>query len=92
MTSASDGKLVQVWATADVALLAVVKSMLESEDIPFLVQGEEALGLFPVGPGLFGGLAGKMIAARLLVPEERADEARALIEDGASAGADAEDR
>lgn len=65
--------------TSDVALLPVIKSVLEAAGIPFSVEGEESLGLFPlVGGGpLF---TRKPMAARILVPAERLEEARALLD------------
>lgn len=44
-----DAKIVPVFRTGDPMLLPIVKSLLESAGIEYLVQGEEALGLWPVG-------------------------------------------
>ena len=44
-----DSKIVPVFRTSDAMLLPIVKSLLESADIDYFVQGEEALGLLPVG-------------------------------------------
>ena len=44
-----DAKIVQVFRTSDAMLLPIVKSLLESAGIEYFVQGDEALGLFPVG-------------------------------------------
>ena len=44
-----DSKIVQVFRTSDAMLLPIVKSLLESAGIEYFVQGEETLGLFPVG-------------------------------------------
>jgi hypothetical protein len=44
-----DVKLVAVFETTDAALLPVVRSLLDSENVEYSVQGEEALGLLPVG-------------------------------------------
>jgi len=71
--------LVPVLRTADGAQLALVKSVLEAAGIPFLVQGEGALGLFPLG-SLATGLTRNLLAATLYVAVERADEARALLD------------
>ncbi|MEE8278273.1 MAG: DUF2007 domain-containing protein [Thermoanaerobaculia bacterium] len=71
---------VPVFETADVALLPVVKSLLTSAGITFMVQGDEALGLLPVGR--FGGgitVAGQGLAATIHVVEERAEEALELL-------------
>ena len=48
----SDDELVTVFNTTDPALFPIVKSVLDAAGIPYLVQGEEHLGLFPLG--LFG--------------------------------------
>lgn len=78
MTAPDD--LVPVFKTADISLLMVVKSLLDSAEIDYFVQGEEALGLFPVGP-MGGSLVGKAIAAVVLVPPDRLEEAKALLEE-----------
>jgi hypothetical protein len=64
--------------TSDTAFLPVVKSLLESAGIPFIVQGEEALGLFPLGP-LGGTLDAGGLGATVHVPRERLEEAEALL-------------
>ena len=51
----SDTDLVAVFETADVALLPVIKSLLRSAEIPFITQGDEALGVLPVGRAGAGG-------------------------------------
>ena len=69
-----------VLRTSDAALLPVIESTLEAAGIPFVVQGGEALSLLPLGPfggGLFRDVLG--LGAAVLVPRERADEARELL-------------
>ncbi len=44
-----DLELIAVFETADPALLPIAKSVLKAAEIPFYVQGDEALGLLPVG-------------------------------------------
>jgi len=69
-----------VWETREVTLLALARSILESEDIPFFVQGEEALQLLPLGT--FGaGLFSHGVGAIVFVPSDQATEARALLSD-----------
>ena len=85
MTEPDD--LVPVFRTADISLLMVVKSLLDSAGIDYFVQGEEALGLFPVGP-LGGSLAGKAIAAVVMVPSDRVEEAETLLAEAAPADPD----
>ena len=43
-------ELVAVFKTTDSILLPVVKSLLESAGIEYVSQGEEALGVLPLGP------------------------------------------
>lgn len=77
----SDEDLVLVLETADVAVLPVVKSVLRSADIPFVVQGDEAMGVLPVGKIGLGGLTsrGHGLSAAILVPRDHEEEARALL-------------
>ena len=76
----SGGKLVAVFETADVALLPVAKSVLEAADIPYSVQGDEALGLLPVGRFATGlTQRGQGMVAIIHVAEDRAVEARELL-------------
>ena len=76
----SGGELVAVFETADVALLPVAKSVLDAAEIPYVAQGEEALGLFPVGRFATGlTQSGQGMVAIIHVAEERADEARRLL-------------
>ena len=72
---------VVVWETTDSSVLPVVKSVLDAVGIPYFVEGEESMGMFPMGGvgGTYSTL-GKGIAARILVPVERSEEAEALIE------------
>ncbi len=44
-----DSKIVPVFRTGDPMRLPFVKSLLDSAGIEYFVQGEEALGLWPVG-------------------------------------------
>lgn len=75
---ASDAELVQVFNTTDPALFPIVKSVLDAAGIPYLVQGEEHLGLFPLG--LFGAAVSKRaLGAIIRVPADRADETRELL-------------
>lgn len=74
--------LVDVFDTSDVSLLPVVKSVLEAAGIPFFVQGDEALGVLPVGRVGVGGFSaeGHGLAATILVPRSRAEEVRELLD------------
>ena len=55
----SEDELVLVMETADVAVLPVVKSLLRAAGVPFIVQGDEAMGVLPVGRIGLGGLTSK---------------------------------
>jgi hypothetical protein len=44
------GEMVAVFKTTDSILLPVVKSLLDSASIQYVTQGEEALGVLPLGP------------------------------------------
>ncbi len=71
-------ELVAILKTGDISFLPVVKSMLDAAGIPYLVQGEEALSLFPVGPA-GGGTGGRALVAVVKVPRDRSEEAKALL-------------
>ena len=70
--------LVTVLETADVNLLAVIKSILNGAEIPYLIQGEEALSMLPVGT-LGGPFARRGLGAAVMVPPEDAEVARELL-------------
>ena len=76
----SDEDLVAIFETADVSLLPVVKSLLDSAEIPFIVQGDEALSVLPVGRWGAGiSQSGRGLAATIRVDKERASEAEELL-------------
>ena len=80
-SAAGSVQLVPLVSTTDPGYLPVVRSLLDSVGIPYFVQGEETLGLWPVG-SLAGGLsAGGALRATIHVPEDRLEEARALLEE-----------
>lgn len=76
-----DEDLVAVLDTGDVALLPVVKSVLSAADIPFVVQGDESMGVLPVGKIGVAAISsgGHGLAAMILVPRDREEEARELL-------------
>ena len=70
--------LVPVLRTSDPSFLPVAQSVLEAAGIPYVIQGGETAGLFPLGP--FGrGLFRDGLGASILVPREREEEARELL-------------
>jgi hypothetical protein len=77
--SDEDAELVAVLRTSDSTLMPVVKSVLDAAGIPYLVQGDEAMGLLPLGP-FGGGVFSRVLGASVLVPRDRAEEALALLE------------
>jgi hypothetical protein len=75
-----DADLVPIFETADVSLLPVVKSLLDSAGIPCVVQGEEALSVLPVGRWGAGiSQSGRGLAATIRVDRARAREAEELL-------------
>lgn len=74
----TDTELVAAFTTADSSLLPIVKSVLDAAGIPYLVQGDETLGLFPLGR--FGvGVSKRTLGAIVRVPHSRLEEARELL-------------
>ncbi len=70
--------MVRVFQTADSTLLPIIKSLLDGAGIPHVVQGDHALGLFPLGP--FGtGVTRGLLGAIVLVPREHAAAAQELL-------------
>jgi hypothetical protein len=83
----SDDELVTIFNTTDPALFPIIKSVLDAAGIPYVVQGEEHLGLFPLG--LFGAAVSKRaLGAIIRVPADRADETRELLNGVAEASPD----
>jgi len=69
---------VELFKTPDIALLMVVKSVLESAGIPFWVRGEEGLHLFPMS--LSGGFFNTTAyGAAVLVRREDLPDASKLL-------------
>jgi len=77
----AEDDLVLIRETADVAVLPVIKSLLRAAEIPFIVQGDEAMGVLPVGKIGLGGMTsrGHGLSAGILVSKDREEEARALL-------------
>jgi len=83
---------VQVFRSADTSLLPVVKSVLSGAGIAFVVQGDEAQGLYPFG-SLGGGSDDRLLGAVVLVPQSRREAAEAVLEEltGTSDSEDSDD-
>ena len=75
-----DVELIAVFETADPALLPVVKSVLEAAEIPFFVQGDEAMGLLPVGRFATGlTQKGQGMVAIIHVDKDHEERAREVL-------------
>ena len=78
MTTTGGGKQydepVQVYSAVNDLDAQVIKSYLESNDIPVLLQGEAA-------GRVFGMMVGAMAEVRVFVPAPLADKARELLEE-----------
>lgn len=81
MERMSEGELglVTVLETWDPALLAVVKSVLQGSAIDYVVEGEEAMSLLPVGE-MLGPFTRRGLAVRVKVRPEDAGAARELLD------------
>ena len=73
-----DAKLVPVFRTTDAALLPIIKSLLDSADVEYSVQGEEALGLLPVG-AMGSNVSRASLGAIIHVAEEDAESVKELL-------------
>lgn len=69
--------------TPDIGKLAIVKSLLQSAEIPYIVQGEDAVSLFPMAysSGFFNQEAH---GAEVFVPKGDLDAATRLLESAES--------
>ncbi|MEM7350457.1 MAG: DUF2007 domain-containing protein [Acidobacteriota bacterium] len=69
---------VKVFETSEVDVIPVIKSLLQSAEIPFRTEGEAMMNLYPsdlLGP-IMGNPAGEV---RFLVPDAQAEAARQLL-------------
>jgi putative signal transducing protein len=73
-----DVQLVPVLTTGDAGLIAVAKSLLEGEEIDYLIRGDGLQDLF--GLGRMTGYNFAMGPAEILVREDDADRARELLQ------------
>lgn len=77
-TSHEGPEMVPILKTSDADTLPVVKSALEAADIPYFVQGDEAFSVLPAG-GVTGFFGKQGLGVAILVPADRAEEARELL-------------
>lgn len=73
-----DVDLVTVMTEEDPARLALAESLLMDAEIPYTKKGEQIQDLFGMGRLAFNPLVGPVL---LQVSQERAEEARALLDD-----------
>lgn len=87
--SDAEESFVQVFRSADTSLLPVVKSVLSGAGIEYVVQGDEAQGLYPFG-SVGGGSDDRLLGAVVLVPGSQREAAEAVLEemDASSLAAD----
>ncbi len=71
---------VRVFETTDSSLLPVIESVLQGAGIRFVVQGEEALGVLPVG-GFGSGARMHGLGASIHVPREQEAEVKQLLQE-----------
>ena len=75
-----DAKIVPVFRTTDATVLPIVTSLLESAGIEYYVQGEEALGLIPVGT-MGSAVSKASLGAIVHVHDEDAESVREMLAD-----------
>ena len=75
-----DAKIVPVFRTTDATVLPIVTSLLESAGIDYYVQGEEALGLIPVG-SMGSAVSRASLGAIVHVNDEDAESVREMLAD-----------
>lgn len=73
-----NAKIVPVFRTTDAMLLPIVTSLIESAGIEYFVQGEEALGLIPVGT-MGSSVSRASLGAIVHVHEEDAASVREML-------------
>ena len=73
MTRKGDADWIEVASTGNDEEAELISGLLRSEEIPNVIEGPSGGSPWPENLGAFG-------MSRVLVPPERADEARALLE------------
>ncbi len=76
-----DVDLVELLRIPNIFELAVVKSLLDSMEIPYAVEGEEALHLLPIGPS---GVSSEGVVAVIRVRQEDLTRAREILQSAPS--------
>jgi hypothetical protein len=81
----AEHKLLPVLKTTDPMALSMAKSVLEAAAIPFVVQGEAGVNVFPLGAA-GTHVTGRSTGAVILVEEPLFKEAKTLLETPAKEG------
>ena len=79
MSDNDEREMVEVLRTTDAGLLTVIRSVLDAADIPYIVQGEAGVNLFPLGEA-GAQVTRRLTGTSLLVHPDQAEEALALIQ------------
>jgi len=74
MAKQDDEEWIEVAATGDDEEAVLMAGLLDSEGIPVEIEGPSAATPFPEGIGALG-------LSRVMVPPDRADEAKALLDE-----------
>ena len=74
MAKEDDEEWIEVAATGDDEEAVLIAGLLDSEGIPVEIEGPSATTPFPEGIGALG-------FSRVMVPSDRADEAKALLDE-----------
>lgn len=75
-----DAKIVPVFRTTEPMMLPIVTSLIESAGIEYFVQGEEALGLYPIG-AMASSVSRASLGAIVHVHAEDAASVREILAD-----------
>ena len=76
-SSSSSLEPVEVMATKDLSLIPILRSILDGAEIPYEIRGDQNFSLQPAFDLLIGRERAPIL---ILVPQHRADEAKALLE------------
>ncbi len=75
-----NAKIVPVFRTTEPMMLPIVTSLLDSAGIEYYVQGEEALGLYPIG-AMAGSVSRASLGAIVHVHDKDAASVREILAD-----------
>jgi hypothetical protein len=75
----SGTEMVVAMQTTDLGVLTVIRSLLDSAGVPFIIEGENTLGMMPGLSGFFNP-SSEGLGAKLLVRREDFEEVQQLLE------------